>query len=222
MFRRVFGVSGNRFSAAAAALSFQATRQAATSSAPSSNAPRGNDGKKGQGNNNQGNQGGNRDRNWSDRSQNLLPPAFDIIKTNDADMTKGYMLRAQYMNNCVVLNYMKQVMTTEQANANPTADRRTSARKFGGQQKVVVFLPTMFIARFLGVLEGNNTKCDIVARTTQGEFRVGTEPNTFVLACKSRVGDGLEEMAWECTLDAPGALMLQRFLVEALHYNSGF
>ena len=170
-------------------------------------------------------QDGNAPQNRGDRGNQRrprpanLPPAFDIFGAEDS-IEKGYMMRVQYMQNCVVLNYMKQVLTREQAE-EPASDGKRKMR-FDMNNKVVVFLPTMFIARFLGVLEGTSEQCDIASRTTQGKFTRGESPNTFLLSCTSTRTEGQEPMKWECEIDPASALCLQRFLVQALHHNSGF
>lgn len=140
------------------------------------------------------------------------PPSFDLVRPNNENLAAGYMLRVQYLNQCVLFNYMRQIAPTDGAQRNS---------HFDGQNKIVAFLPTVFIARFLAVLEGASAQCEMAGRTTKGTFSAKSEPHTYVLNCTSQA-EGTEPLNWSVEFDAPHALMLQHFLYQALHYNSGF
>lgn len=157
----------------------------------------------------------------------LLPPAFDLPRWND-DPSKGYCLRVSYTEERVALTYIKQAPGT---GAN---DHQAPTEVGGGEEEqyvvkvrrhgerlVSVYLPNVYIARFLAVLEGSIPKCDIASRQTTGTFSAGTEPNTFVLSCTSSI-PRQEPLEWTTELEPAAALMLHRFLTQSLHFNNGF
>ena len=143
-----------------------------------------------------------------------LPPSFDIVKPNNTELAKGVMLRIQYLQQNVVVNFLEQVasMTERQQHFKIPARR------------VTLYFPTVYIARVLGVLEGSVPQCDIASRSCQGVFMKGSDPNTYVLKCTTiRMGDD-KAPATEYTvpIDCADSVLLHRFLVQALHYNCGF
>jgi hypothetical protein len=160
----------------------------------------------------------------ADEPQRIFPPAFDLLRPNDAAMDKGYLLRCQYVDQCVILNYLKQVNVFEQkkdADA-PQEPGKKRERSFDGLNKVSVYLPTVYISRFIAVLENSLPSCEIASRTSQGTFKpVEGAPNTFELTAKSQKPDG-STLEWSVLLSASESLMLHRFLIQSLHYNSGF
>jgi hypothetical protein len=145
---------------------------------------------------------------------NLLPPAFDLPRWNDDDASKGYCLRVSYTEERVVLTYIKQAPQSTDPNAEENKRRH-------GERVVSVYLPNVYIARFLAVLEGTIPKCEIASRQTTGTFCAGSEPNAFTLSCKSAI-NGHDNFEWGIELDPAAALMLQRFLTQSLHFNNGF
>jgi hypothetical protein len=160
-------------------------------------------------------------RTQSGMNYSLLPPAFDLPRWDD-DASKGYCLRVSYTEERVVLTYIKQNRGTGAKDADapaPTGDEPKVRRH--GERLVSVYLPNVYIARFLAVLEGTLTKCDIASRQTTGTFTSGAEPNTFVLSCTSTIPNQ-SPLEWTTELDAAASLMLHRFLTQSLHYNSGF
>lgn len=152
----------------------------------------------------------------------LHPPSFELPFWNDQDTKSGFMIRISYMDNCVVLQQIKQDPGSAQA---PVDGGR---RKRRGSQMASIFLPNIYIARILAVLDGTLPKCDFASRTSSGVISAGETPNTFRLDFKSTTGFGAtisglgKSYEWGFDLDPPSALMLQRFMMQALHYNNGF
>lgn len=101
---------------------------------------------------------------------------------------------------------------------------------------VTVTLPPVYIARFLGVLEGRMEKVEVQSRYTNASFTADTtkEKHHHVLQCVSmRPTTGMQQsvdgsdmneeaIEWKVNFDVAESLMLHRFLSEALKYNSGF
>ncbi|CUG93202.1 mitochondrial RNA-binding protein 2, putative [Bodo saltans] len=168
-------------------------------------------------------------RTQSGMNYNLLPPAFDLPRWDD-DPSKGYCIRVSYTEERVVLTYIKQNPGTQakdvaaDAPAAATGGDEPNKVRRHGERLVSVYLPNVYIARFLAVLEGSMAKCDIASRQTTGTFSAGAEPNTFVLSCHSTniPGSPNRPLEWTTELDAAASLMLHRFLTQSLHYNSGF
>lgn len=142
-----------------------------------------------------------------------LPPSFDIPRWNE-DKTKGFCLRVSYQENSVVLSYLSQ-------KGDLNAPSESGRQILRGDRLVSVYLPSVYLARFLSVLEGASNKVEIGSRHTTGTFSVGTEPNTFKLQCKSNV-NGKDTLEWGIDFDVANAVMLHRFITQSLHFNNGF
>ena len=176
-----------------------------------------------------GNQNFRRNQNQNQGNNNLLqsnrmPPAFDIIKSNDEDLSAGYMMRVQYINTNVILNFMKQKKTNEDLKKDEgenSGARRGS--KYERDGVTTMLLPALYAARVLSVLEGEQEKCELVHRYSSGSFAQGASDNHFVLNVKTVVaGKENEPHNWTCDFDPANALMFRRFLVQVLHQNAGF
>ncbi|KPA77653.1 putative mitochondrial mitochondrial RNA binding protein 2 [Leptomonas pyrrhocoris] len=204
-------------SPAAASLRFTSARWAATDAA--ANVRNSN-------NNNNNNNNGYRQR--SRRPD--LPPAFDIVHWNDEDVSRGHLLRVLHRNGYIALDYHRQKHTAAPAGDAP-------ARRENRAEKVVtVTLPPVYVARFLGVLEGRMDKVDVQSRFTNATFAPNAAKGRhhYTLHCTSmrpttgqmQTADGAdvqeETVEWTVELDAAESLMLHRFLTQALHHNSGF
>eukprot|EP00331_Platyophrya_macrostoma_P022247 CAMPEP_0176446616 /NCGR_PEP_ID=MMETSP0127-20121128/24437_1 /TAXON_ID=938130 /ORGANISM="Platyophrya macrostoma, Strain WH" /LENGTH=242 /DNA_ID=CAMNT_0017832695 /DNA_START=40 /DNA_END=768 /DNA_ORIENTATION=- len=172
-----------------------------------------------------------------------LPPCFDIVRWNE-DPAKGYMLRVLYQENCVLLTYITQdqpLASSAPAAAPSSADVTPSSAAAGGsdgaapqtrlsirgKRVLTMYLPTIYIARFLAVLEGNLEKCDVASRQATGSFVALAEPHHFRLTVSGTIQnlenqDQTKKMEWITDLDAASSLMMQRFFSQALKYNSGF
>lgn len=167
------------------------------------------------------------------RRRAALPPAFDIVHWNDADVSRGHLLRVLHRNGYIVLDYHRQ----RQPSAAAADDDDTTSRRENRAEKVVtVTLPPVYIARFLGVLEGRMEKVDVQSRFTNAMFAPNTSkgPHHYTLHCtsmkpttgQSQTIDGAdvheETVEWTVEMDPAESLMLHRFLSQALHQNSGF
>nr|2GIA_A Chain A, mitochondrial RNA-binding protein 2 [Trypanosoma brucei brucei TREU927]2GIA_G Chain G, mitochondrial RNA-binding protein 2 [Trypanosoma brucei brucei TREU927] len=149
-----------------------------------------------------------------------LPPAFDVVHWNDEDISRGHLLRVLHRDTFVVLDYHRQArMLTEEGNK--------------AERVVSVMLPAVYTARFLAVLEGRSEKVEVHSRYTNATFTPNpAAPYTFTLKCtstrpaqqKQQVAgeEGDETFEWTVEFDVAESLMLQRFLTQALHYNTGF
>lgn len=170
-----------------------------------------------------------------------LPPCFDIVRWHE-DPVKGHLLRVLYQDNCVVLTYITQegqltppppttppqaagsVPRDETAIPTPAPTARLSLR---GKRVLSVHLPTIYMARFLAVLEGNLDKCDIASRQATGTLVALPEPHHFRLTVTGSIPnaenpDQPKKMEWVTEMDPATALLMQRFLSQALKYNAGF
>lgn len=164
---------------------------------------------------------------------NRMPPAFDIIKSNEEDIAHGYMMRVQYINTNVVLNYMKQKKSNEdlrkeddekEAGTKAAGARSPKGQKYERDGVTTMLLPALYAARVLSVLEGEQEKCDLVHRYSSGTFAQNPgKENHFNLEVKTVVaGKENEPQEWTCEFDPANALMFRRFLVQVLHQNAGF
>nr|AAF80347.1 27 kDa guide RNA-binding protein [Crithidia fasciculata] len=166
-----------------------------------------------------------------------LPPAFDIVHWNDEKPSEGFLLRVLYRNGYIALDYHRQKTTTENSSSNNTAEAATPGRRENRAVKVVtVTLPPVYVARFLGVLEGRMDKVEVQSRFTNATFApngakgkhchtlhcVSTKPTTG--QAQTVEGADVDEatVEWTAELDAAESLMLHRFLTQALHQNTGF
>lgn len=138
-----------------------------------------------------------------------LPPSFELPKWNNEDLTKGYMLRVQYLDNAVILSYFQQTFVQKQGVRGPIS-----------KIAAVIAMPSIYLARILAVIDGVTTKCDVTSKMTRGTFTAGSEPGTFVLKCVTTNEDGPVE--WTVDFDVPATLLLQRFNTLALQHNQGF
>ncbi|EPY27111.1 MRP2, gBP25 [Angomonas deanei] len=125
------------------------------------------------------------------------------------------------------MEYHKQVGKTNDDNV------RRSER---AERVVTVTLPPVYIARFLGVLEGRLPTVEVQSRYTNATFAPDTAKGKHhhVLSASSTrptTGQQLnadgsdvneETIDWRVPLDVAESLMLERFLTQALHYNAGF
>ncbi|KAG8348702.1 putative Mitochondrial RNA binding protein MRP [Trypanosoma vivax] len=146
-----------------------------------------------------------------------LSPAFDIVHWNDEDISRGHLLRVLHRDSFVVLDYHRQVC-------------RTGEEGNKAERVVSVMLPAVYTARLLAVLEGRMDKVEVHSRYTNATFVPDpSAPYSFSLRCIStkppqqqQQGAGEETFEWAVNFDAAESLMLQRFLTQALHYNTGF
>lgn len=192
---------------------------------------------------NNNNNNDNRNRNVGPNRQRnrraSLPPAFDIVHWNDEDISRGYLLRVLHRNGYIVLDYHRQRSATVKASAeDAAADTTASAgrRENRAEKVVTVTLPPVYVARFLGVLEGRMDKVEVQSRFTNATFApdAAQGKHHHTLHCTSmrpttgqaQTIDGAdvheETVEWTVSLDAAESLMLHRFLTQALHQNSGF
>lgn len=155
-------------------------------------------------------------------------PAFDIVHWNDADVSAGHLLRVLHRDSFIVFDYHRQLHPTTERGAGPTTGR--------AERVVTVTLPPVYIARFLGVLEGRMDKVEVQSRFTNALFVPNTTkgPHHYTLQCHSvrpttgqqQTADGVdineESVDWTVEFDPAEALMLHRFLTQALKYNTGF
>ena len=148
-----------------------------------------------------------------DQRQNL-PPAFDLVRFNETDASKGYMLRIQYVNEAVVLVYSKQ-------NATQSTTQNSGDRRRAFVQSASVGLPSTYVARLLAVMDGNLPSCTVTSRMTRGTFALGASPNSYVLDCTT-TNSGEAAVKWTVDIDVPNALLLHRFLTLALQHMQGF
>ncbi|KAG5486097.1 hypothetical protein LSCM4_06805 [Leishmania orientalis] len=175
-------------------------------------------------------------RNGNAQSQrgrrDTLPPAFDIVHWNDENIAAGHLLRVAHRDGFIVLDYHRQRATT--------TELREDGSRTGNQNRaervVTVTLPPVYVARFLGVLEGRMSKLEVQSRFTNASFVPNTAKGKhhYTLHCTSmkpttgqiQTADGAdvheETVEWTVEFDAAESLMLHRFLTQALHYNSGF
>lgn len=163
-----------------------------------------------------------------------MPPAFDVVHWNDSEITKGHLLRVLHRDSFIVLDYHRQ---TRGAPAEAATAAAGAAGNLNRAERVVtVTLPPVYIARFLGVLEGRMPQVEIQSRFTQATFAPtpGAPPHHYTLQStptKPTTGqqqnmDGTdvneETIDWMVPFDPAESLMLHRFLTQALQYNSGF
>ena len=103
-----------------------------------------------------------------------------------------------------------------------TKDAVAIHRETSDRQKSSVLLPPPYVARFIGVLEGSIENCHIATKTSSATFSPAGGYK-FLLKAEAPRGQGTTtstEWTWELT---PGeAVLLHRFLVQSLHYMSGF
>ena len=132
------------------------------------------------------------------------PPSYNMYRHSNEALEKGFVLRMQYQDECVNINYLPQLSK--------------DTPKTNNREKISLILPTTFIARFLAVLNGSTKECDIATRSTQGVF--SAKDDTFVLSCNSQVGS--DKIAWDVTFTPADALILDRFMSKSLQYNQGF
>ncbi|EPY26198.1 MRP2, gBP25 [Strigomonas culicis] len=136
------------------------------------------------------------------------------------------MLRVLHRDSFIVLDYHKQVRGAD----------GEGSRGPRGERVVTVTLPPVYIARLLGVLEGRMPRVEVQSRFTNATFTPNEAkgPHCYTLNCTSmkpttgqqQTPDGAdikeEALDWTVELDAADSLMLERFLGQALHYNTGF
>jgi hypothetical protein len=139
-----------------------------------------------------------------------MPPAFDMVRRDNTDVSKGYMLRISYAD-AVIFTYFKQLQ--------PVPDRPNERRNFN--QAALVGVPSMYVARMLAVMEGGLQTCQINSRMTRGSFSA-TGNNTFVLDCVTTVQPGAEPVKWKVEFDVANSVLLQRFLTLSLQHMQGF
>ena len=133
------------------------------------------------------------------------PPSYNMYRHDSEAIEKGFVLRVQYLDECVSLNYLPQLSK--------------DTPKTNNREKISLILPTTFIARFLAVLNGSTKQCDIATRSTQGVFSA-KDDGSFVLSCNSQVGS--EKITWDVTFTAADAIIFNRFMEKCLQYNQGF
>ncbi|KPI83449.1 mitochondrial RNA binding protein 2 MRP2 gBP25 [Leptomonas seymouri] len=160
----------------------------------------------------------------------ILPPAFDVVHWNDEDVSRGHLLRVLHRGGYIVLDYHRQRPVEEPA--GDAIERRLKR----AEKVVTVTLPPVYVARFLGVLEGRMDSVEVQSRFTNAVFKPNTAKGKhhYVLHCTSmkpttgqaQTVDGTdvheETVEWTVELDVAESLMLHRFLTQALHFNSGF
>lgn len=159
-----------------------------------------------------------------------LPPAFDVVHWNDDDITRGHLLRIIHRDSFIVLDYHRQSRRSgEEGGATAGGGNRA-------ERVVTVNLPPVYIARLLGVLEGRLERVDVQSRFTNASFTpdatrgahhhslkcVSMRPTTGQQQSIDGTDVNEESIEWQVDFDAAESLMLQRFLTEALRYNSGF
>ncbi|CCW66707.1 unnamed protein product [Phytomonas sp. Hart1] len=162
-----------------------------------------------------------------------LPPAFDIVHWNDVDITAGHLIRVIYRDSYIVLEYHRQTRRI----MDDDGHRIENEGRSNAERVVSLTLPPVYIARFLGVLEGRMPEVEVQSRFTNASFK--PDPSTakehhYILRCVSHrpttgprqtaeSADAMgESIEWQVRLDAAESLMLHRFLTQALKYNSGF
>ncbi|KAG5485547.1 hypothetical protein LSCM1_07634 [Leishmania martiniquensis] len=170
---------------------------------------------------------------WGQRGRrDALPPAFDIVHWNDEDIAAGHLLRVAHRDGFIVLDYHRQRGTTTERRE----DGSRAANQGRAERVVTVTLPPVYVARFLGVLEGRMGKVEVQSRFTNASFTPNTAKGRhhYTLHCTSmkpttgqiQTVDGAdvheETVEWTVEFDAAESLMLHRFLTQALHYNTGF
>lgn len=159
----------------------------------------------------------NRGNNNNQNNTKWMPPAFDVMRPNNADLAKGYLGRIIFNaepSNTVNITYMKQILSTATPSEGP-------ARFFDSQNRINVPLSPVYFSRVLAVLEGMSDRCDIATRSTQGSFAPAADPHSFTLKCVTTF-EQQQPVSWEIDFDAAHSLMLHRFLREALHCSHGF
>nr|AAL05569.1 26 kDa guide RNA binding protein [Leishmania tarentolae] len=164
--------------------------------------------------------------------RDAMPPAFDIVHWNDEDITAGHLLRVAHRDGFIVLDYHRQRCTTTELRE----DGSRAASPNRAERVVTVTLPPVYVARFLGVLEGRMSKLEVQSRYTNASFAPNTAKGKhhYTLHCTSmkpttgqiQTVDGAdvheETVEWTVEFDAAESLMLHRFLTQALHFNTGF
>lgn len=164
--------------------------------------------------------------------RDTMPPAFDIVHWNDEDIAAGHLLRVVHRDGFIVLDYHRQRSVTVELRE----DGSRAANPNRAERVVTVTLPPVYVARFLGVLEGRMTKLEVQSRFTNASFMPNTAKGKhhYTLHCTSmkpttgqiQTVDGAdvheETVEWTVEFDAAESLMLHRFLTQALHYNTGF
>ncbi|CCW64591.1 unnamed protein product [Phytomonas sp. EM1] len=162
-----------------------------------------------------------------------LSPAFDIVHWNDADVAAGHLVRVIYRDSHIVLEYHRQTRRIMDDDG-----RRIDGDGRGNAERLVTLtLPPVYIARFLGVLEGRMSEVEVQSRFTNATFKPDTstaKAHHYILRCVShrpttgqrQTAEGVDvaedSVEWQVSLDAAESLMLHRFLTQALKYNSGF
>lgn len=178
---------------------------------------------------------------YSNSRPTVLPPAFDIVHWNDENLAAGHLLRVIHQDSFIVLDYHKQAsrVRSEPTTAAAEGGEQQQRPRGGHAERVVtVTLPPVYIARFLGVLEGRAEKVDVQSRFTNATFvrkaGAAAEEKSFTLSCVSRrpttgqqqTVDGQdvaeESVEWTVEMNPAESLMLHRFLTQALQYNTGF
>lgn len=149
------------------------------------------------------------------RSFSRLAPGFVLNHINREDITKGYNARVNYtMAGNVVIAYAQQI-------AEPVKES-DGERKDLFSKRSVIHLPAVHMARFISVLEGTDSKCTVMSRTTTAEFAPTEGDHAFALSCTTTSVVDNEPKDWTLKLDAGNAVMLHRFLVHSLEKSSGF
>ncbi|KAG5510637.1 hypothetical protein JKF63_06935 [Porcisia hertigi] len=164
--------------------------------------------------------------------RDALPPAFDIVHWNDENTSAGHLLRVVHRDGFIVLDYHRQRAST----AEVREDGTRAANPNRAEKVVTVTLPPVYVARFLGVLEGRMNKLEVQSRFTNASFlpNAAKGKHHYTLHCTSmkpttgqiQTVDGAdvqeETVEWTVEFNAAESLMFHRFLTQALHYNTGF
>jgi hypothetical protein len=163
-----------------------------------------------------GNNRGNNSNN-ANKKVGVFQPGFDIAKPASSK-SDGYKLRVLHVGNNVIVNFFAQVRDLEEAGKPDSVKEALFS-----QTKVSTFLPTVYIARFIGVLEGSIDKCVLNSRLTKGTFEaVAGKQHTFSLKCTSTAAQSDAATEWAVELNAGDAVLFHRFLVKSLDANHGF
>lgn len=164
------------------------------------------------------------------RSGGPLPPAFDVVHWNDEDVAAGHLLRVVHNDTHIVFEYYRQV-----GRMRDHEGRRVDRDVITNEHVVSVTVPPSYVARMIGVLEGNAEPVRIQSRYTTATFQPhANQARTHSIHCEysrpsAAMGGAVESAAaapqlasWDVHLNVAESLMLHRFLSQSLRYNSGF
>lgn len=143
-----------------------------------------------------------------------LPPSFDVISFNNDDISQGYLGRVSLEEGHVVFSRRQQVRAS-------TSHDDHKVNHFDKANVINVPLGTGMYTRVQAVLEGYADHAEISTRSTKGKFLPDEDPHSYKLQCETRL-EGLPPVEWVMNFDAPHALMLNRFISEALKHAQGF